>query len=187
MIEVEVRARLTEAEFGDLKKFLLENGEFVRHQDREMILLQDYAGYTDDFVGRDVDIRLRNTNGECEIMLKQKVSDVGRKEISLKLQDNDLENAKEIVKALGCPKGIWMKRVSDVYKYHDAEWAVVEAPPGIYYVEIEQEASDPSQVASVNENLAEEARKQGLKVLTDDETRDLIDQLGREVNKKIEL
>ncbi len=187
MIEVEVRGRLTEAEFNKLEKFLKENGGFVRHQDREMILLTNYAGYADDFVGRDIDIRLRDTNGECEIMLKEKVSNSARNEISLKLKDGNLDNAKTVVKALGCKQGIWMKRVSNVYKYKDAEWAIVHAPPHIYYYEVEQEAIDANQVAKIHEYLAEQARAQGLTVLNDEETRELIDQLDREVNKTIDL
>jgi predicted adenylyl cyclase CyaB len=187
MIEVEVRGRLTEEEYNELNGFLKEHGEFVEHQDREMILLRDYPGYSPDFVGRDTDIRLRNTNGNCEIMLKRKVSGLARNEISLKLQDSNLDSAKEIMKALGCTTGIWMHRIKDVYNYRAVEWSVVKAPKGNYYFEVEQEAAYSAAIEQINRFIRREAEALGLTVFNDQQTREYIAHLDKEVNEVIEL
>jgi len=97
MIEVEIRGRLDEEGYEGLKRKLAEKGEFLGHMEREMHLMRGYPGYEHSFTGRETDIRLRNTNGECEIMVKRKAGEhnVGREEISLKLQDGDLELIKK--------------------------------------------------------------------------------------------
>src|SRR3989338_6593576 len=107
MIEVEIRGRLTEPECEKLKAALAEKGKFLKHLEREMILLKDYPGYKGNLVDRDVDIRLRNTSGECEIMVKLKVGDnnLGREEILLKLQDNDLATVRKVMTCLGIKRG----------------------------------------------------------------------------------
>ena len=123
MIEVEVRGPLTDEARGKLVDFLDANGELTEDQDREMILLHGYPGYDKDPNARDVDIRLRNTNGSCEIMVKRKTSEhnVARHEASLPLGCTDLVSAKAALKALGYDNGLWMHRKKRVYRYNDIE------------------------------------------------------------------
>jgi predicted adenylyl cyclase CyaB len=185
-IEVEIRGRLDDAGYDRLKAFMDEKGTHQESHEREMFLLRDYPGYTRDFVGRDVDIRLRNTNGRCEIMLKQKVG-TAREEISLKLQDKDLETAKKIVKALGCTETVWMHRLKEVYEYNGIEWSLVICPNNIRYYEAELAIDDPSKVEETQAQLEAQARELGLKVLDEEGTRDLIHQLDTEANKVVVL
>ena len=119
MLEVEIRGRLTEADFSRLQNFFEKEGEHIESHTREMIRLYDYPGFAEDSIKREVDIRLRNTDGRCEIMVKRKASDdsMARHESSLKLQDTDLESAKQTLKALGYAKGLWMHRKKQVYTY----------------------------------------------------------------------
>lgn len=185
-IEVEIRGRLSEAEYAQTKKFLDEHGKHIESQEREMLLLRDYAGYTKDFVGRSVDIRLRDTNGFCEIMLKKKVGDA-REEVSLALKDTDLEKAKKIVKALGCATAIWMHRLKEVYEYEGVEWSLVIAPANIFYWEAEIAVDSELEVPEAHRKLAEITRNMGLTMLDDDGTRALVHQLDTEANKEVEL
>jgi adenylate cyclase class IV len=185
-IEVEIRGRLNDNEYNRLKSFLDKNGKHKESHEREMFLLRDYPGYSKDFVGREVDIRLRNTNGFCEIMLKRKAGNA-REEVSLKLNHSDLENAKEIMKELGCSTAVWMHRLKEVYDYSDIEWSLVICPQNIRYYEAEIEVASEDQVSAAEVRIKEEAKKLGLEVLNDDGTRKLIYELDAKANKLINL
>ena len=185
-IEVEIRGNLDTVEYDRVKVFLDEHGEHVESQEREMFLLKDYPGFGDDFVGRQTDIRLRNTNGNCEIMLKIKVG-TAREEVSLQLKDSDLESAKKVVKALGCTSALWMHRQKEVYRYHDIEWSLVICPQDIRYFEAERVVADADHIAEAQQILEDEVRALGLVVLDDDGTRALIHKLDTEVNKVVAL
>lgn len=185
-IEVEIRGRLTDEEYQRLKMFLGRHGAHVESHEREMFLLHDYVGYSKDFVGREIDIRLRNTNGFCEIMLKKKAGDA-REEISLPLGDNNLEKAKEIVKAFGCKTAMWMHRLKEVYTYNGIEWALVIAPKNIRFYEAERVVSAEDKIPAAQEALATGAKALGLEVLDDAGMRALIHRLDTEANKVVEL
>lgn len=185
-IEVEIRGNLDEAGYEKLKAFFDANAEHVESHEREMFLLRDYPGYSKDFVDREMDIRLRNTNGNCEIMLKEKVG-TAREEVSLKFQGSDLEAAKRVVKALGCHTAVWMHRLKEVYRYHDVEWSLVICPANIRYYEAELVVSDAEGIDEAHARLESEAQALGLEVLNDDATRALIHRLDTEANKVVEF
>lgn len=188
MIEVEIRGNLSSTQYETMKCTLSERGEYIGSQDREMYLLRDYLGYSEDFATRTIDIRLRRTNGECEIMLKMKKGKdtTARREVSLKLKDTTLDNAKEIAKALGYSGGLCMYRISEQYRYHDIIWSLVRAPKNtnedILYYEAEIEVEHEGDVQAIREKLIREARELGFEVLDENGTRKLIERLDREVN-----
>lgn len=178
------------------------HGKHKKSQNREMILLRGYKGYDMDPTKRDTDIRLRNTNGKCEIMLKRKVSDGNhaRKEYSLPLSENTLDTAKEIVRAFGCEGGLWMHRITEAFEYKGIEWALIRAPKPrpadevglggdgfeMLLYEAEMEIEDGGDVKETHKKIVEEAKALGLPVLeTDEAMRDFIYKLDREVNKEI--
>lgn len=186
-IEVEIRGALDEGGYARLKEFMDAHATAVESHDRVMYLLQDYAGYADDFVGRATDIRLRNTDGRCEIMLKQKMGGA-REEISLALKDTSLDTAIKIVKALGCTSAIKMHRLKEVYTYNYVEWSLVKCPPSsIMYWEAELTVFSESEVAAAHATLEAEACTIDLIVYTDDETRNLITRLDAEANTQVDL
>jgi len=193
MIEVELRGHLTKEQFENLETFLKEYGSFKEFQDREMFLLYDYAGYSKDFTTRDTDIRLRNTNGNCEIMMKRKIGDdtTARKEISVPLKDTKLDNVKEVMKALGCGKALWMHRVKNTYMYEGSEWSCISAPnengEHIYFYEVEREVVSVQEVEHTKEMLKSQSRALDLPVLQGDGARAFIHLLDTQVNKVVEL
>lgn len=188
MVEVEIRGPLTKEGAEKLKEFFRTNGEHVESHTREMIRLYDYPGFDEDTLKREVDIRLRDTDGRCEIMVKKKMSEnnVARSELSLKLQDTNLDTAKDVLKALGYAKGLWMHRKKDVYAYAGIEWSIVEAPEDIFYYEAEQEADDGADLQKIETHLKAEAEKLQIKVFTPEEYREFIRFLSDKVNKRIE-
>lgn len=187
MIEVEIRGRLTDEAFEKLTALLKKEGELLESQDREMILLRGYPGYDKDPTTREVDIRLRNTNGACEVMLKKKTADhnVARHEISLPLKGATLDAAKEVMKALGYAEGIWMHRKKDVYRYKGVEWSVVDVPGGLRYYEAEKEAATPEDASRVHDELVAAAAELGLAALGPEEMREFIYTLDKTVNREI--
>ena len=187
MIEVEIRGILSRDEYTRLQKFLKEKGKHIESHKREMILLTELPGYSHNLSEREVDIRIRNTNGVCELMVKHKASkdNSSRKEMSVPLAS--LDAGKELARAFGCTKGVWMYRKKEMYKYHDIEWSLVEAPNSIFYYEAESTTEDASQVPELHKKLVEEAKTLDLSVLTSSETDEFIEKLNREVNKEITL
>lgn len=187
MIQVEIRGKLTETEREKLASFLEEKGTLLQDQDRQMILLRGYEGFSENSIVREVDIRLRDTNGSCEIMVKRKTADhnVARSEVSLGLKCNDLEEAKQTLKALGYSSGLWMHRKKKVYSYNDVEWSVVEVPEGLSYYEIEKEIEDETETTKVHEELVRQAEAIGLSTLDPDAMRAFIQELDDKVNKEI--
>lgn len=185
-IEVEIRGNLSDAEYGRVKSFLDEHGSHQESHEREMFLLRDYPGYSSGFVGRETDIRLRETNGACEIMLKQKVGEA-REEVSLQLKDTDLDKAKRVVKALGCKTALWMHRLKEVYEYNGVEWSLVIAPNNIRYYEAEIAVASQDEISEADAKLKAEATKLGLEILDDAGTSALIHRLDTEANKLVDL
>ncbi len=187
MIEIELRGRLSDSEFDRLTAFLRKEGKLVETQDREMILLRGYPGYSEDPIVRDTDIRLRNTNGNCEIMVKRKASEgnISRHETSLKLHDKHLDTVKDVLKALGFSEGLWMHRKKEIYRYRDIEWSVVDVPRYRYF-EAEKEVEDQESIEKAKGEIEEEAKALGLTVMTPEQVRDFIYELDKAVNKDIE-
>ena len=191
MIEVEIRGPLTPEEAQKFKEFLRQHGEHLESQDREMILLFDYPGYADDPNKREVDIRLRTTNGKSEIMVKRKLHEhnAGRSEFSVPVAS--MEEAKMLAKAFGCSRGLWMHRKKDVFRHGGTEWSVAEAlgedgTKQIFYYEAEREATSKEDIENIRHELVKEAEVHNLSVFTPDEYHEFVNLLGREVNKKIE-
>ncbi|MFZ2886412.1 MAG: hypothetical protein WA021_01185 [Minisyncoccia bacterium] len=194
MIEIEIRGPLTPEGTEKLREFFRANGELLETQDREMILLFDYPGYADDPIKREVDVRLRSTDGKCEVMIKRKAHEhnAGRSEHSIPISGT-LEDAKVLAKGFGCARGLWMHRKKEVYSYNGVEWSVVEAvaAPGkdgkdIWYYEAEQEVAEGADVEEVRQALANEAAALNLSIFTPDEYHEFVNMLGREVNQQIE-
>lgn len=191
MIEVEIRGRLSEETYKKLKGQLLTKGEFRGASTREMYLLRDYPGYNKDPNAREVDLRLRNTDGFCEIMLKRK-ADSGnhaRQEVSLALSENSLDHAKEIVKTLGCKYGLKMIRQRETFILDSVEWVLINCPPkNIKFYETELMAKTQAEIPSVRQKLIKQARALGVEpILTDEDMRKFLYMLDEQVNEEAEL
>jgi predicted adenylyl cyclase CyaB len=189
MVEVEIRGRLDKNQFDALKKFMEKNGRHIESHEREMYLLFDYPGFSIDPIAREVDIRLRNTDGFCEIMVKHKAGEgnTARHELSLPLKQNDLITAKQVVKAFGCTKAIKMHRKKDIFAYEDIEWSIVETPQNYYYYEAEKEVDPEADMEAVKKQLVAVAALIGLTVLDNDAMRDFLFLLDKEVNEIVDL
>ena len=117
MIEVEIRGKLTKEKFLELKNKFEESGKLLETQDREMIRLFGFSDSDENVVTRNLDIRIRVTNGQSEIMVKRNLTgdNTARKEQSFELLNSDIEKAKELVKVFGISDGRWMHRKKSVF------------------------------------------------------------------------
>ena len=187
MIEIEMRGRLTANSAATLRKYFRKFGRYLETHTREQILLFDYPGYNDDPTKRTVDIRLRNTDGACEIMVKKKVyaHNTAREETSLKIQDTDLKTAQGIAKAFGCSRGMVMRRKKEIYRYKKIEWSIVSAGKQIFFFEAERRVKTKHEIARVRESMQKEVRSLDLQIFTPQEFHDFTKELARKVNKKI--
>jgi len=188
MIEVEIRGQLTAGQYEKLKGFLGQNGKHLKSFNREMYMLCDYPGYDHDPISRETDIRLKDTDGVCTIVVKKKMSDhnVGRTEMELKLEDNTLDSARAIFRALGYGRALKMQRSTDLYEYNGIEWAVVRTPKGHYYYEAELQTEQEG-MAAAHQTLVAEAEKLGLEALKPEEMRDFLYLLDDKENEKVDL
>ncbi|MFB6212336.1 MAG: hypothetical protein ABEI53_00750 [Candidatus Magasanikbacteria bacterium] len=189
MIEVEIRGKLNKKSFEELKNYFQKEGEHIESHNREMILLRGYPGYSENPNEREVDIRLRNTDGDCEIMVKRSSSNDNqtRKETSLPLEGNNLENAKEIAKAFGADSGLWMSRKKDIFMYEGIEFSLVQAPKDYYFYEAEYEVENEREAREAEKKLKQKAEELDLKVMTPEQTKEFFYELDEEVNKDINL
>ena len=188
MVEVEIRGELTVEKFEELNNLFSKDGKLLETQDREMILLRDTPRYNDDPTLREVDIRIRCTNGDTEIMIKEMKSqnNVARSEKQYKFGKMTLEEVKEFVGFFGSHQGQWMHRRKKVYEYGNVHWSIVEAVPGIYYFEAEREIENEIDIEKNKKELEEVAENMDLKIMSAEEYKTFIKMLGEKVNKYIE-
>lgn len=194
MIEVEIRGQLNEKSYTTLRDILMQFGVHIEDQKREMILLYGYPGFDVDPLKRKVDIRLRNTNGNCEVMIKHTESEfnIARKEVSIPSGDNDWQKMINMVKAFGITKGLWMRREKEVFMFNNIEWSLAKAisrdgAKTFYYYEAENPTSDRLHVEEIKKNLEQEVKRLNLPIMSPKEYKAMVEMFGREVNEEITL
>jgi predicted adenylyl cyclase CyaB len=180
--EVEMRGPLPSSQVQELRSQLEKLGTFIKRKERVLI---DYSTFLPDqgIEKRTVDIRLRNTNKESEIIVKTGAwggSDV-RKEYSVVTQGS-FDTLVQIYKLLGLTKGVLCVRNSDVYRVGDVEIAIVEVPGHSYFFEAELESEQLTNITEAQMKLASVLESLNLKSFTDTEYFAYIEQLNREAN-----
>jgi len=183
MVEVEFRGPLAQEDYARLESKLSKDGSFVKEKRR---LLIDYSsGLTDDDIrDRNLDIRLRITNHEPEIIIKTGTwggSDA-RTEISVMLKKGQFLNMVEAYAALGYTKGVLCIRNSKIYQYQDIEFALVEVPNHSYYFEAEMEVTDDTFIARAQPKIKTTCSELGLSIYTDEEFFRSVEKLDAEAN-----
>lgn len=138
MIEVEVRGWLSEVQAAELEAFLKVNGQHLRSQDRELILLKDgYPGYDVESLKRQTDIRFKKTRlrpagsaatagrakAHVEIVVKTQASEgnVGRYEYTYPVAVDSIDALIPLARAFGATKGLWMCRDAEIYELDGIE------------------------------------------------------------------
>ncbi len=178
-IEVEHRGTLTREKFDTLRKFFEKEGKFVKEKDRFSIIYFPRGKEKLKVPKSPLDLRIRITNKEAEIVLKYGKSSGAdaRKEFSFPLNPSQFKEAIELLFILGFYYGVLQATKTYAYEYQGIEFALVDVPGWGYYFEAEIMA-DSNSVKMVNEKLTSVCRELGLTVLNDKEFYQLLEDLS---------
>lgn len=176
-IEVEIRGPLTKDEFDKLNTFLLNNGSFKGKKERVLI------DYSSGMENRTKDIRIRETNGVPEIVLKLGSwgGTESREEILIKTESNKFESLVKVFGELGFEKGVLCVRNSLVYDYKGIEFALVEVPNHSIFFEAEI-VSTQADSEEAERSIKQVCDKLNLKVFTKDDFFEYVNKLNKEAN-----
>jgi len=154
-VEVEFMGSIDKKKFDELKLFFSKNGKFSKIKERISFM------YFRDKIPKDlseikdepVDLRFRITNKMPEIVLKYGnfSGSNARKEVSLEIKREEIENYIEFLHLLGWSIGVINATKTYVYDYQGVEYALVEIKDYGYNFEAE--------ILS-DENFVEAAKKQ---------------------------
>ncbi len=185
--EIELRGRMTDKKFKEIRDFLDKNGKFKAEKNR---VFYDYSTFIpgEGLRGRTKDFRVRETNGQTEVILKLgnwQGSD-RREELSVMTAKNSTETLLKIFGEMGFTKAIKGIRHTLAYDYKDIEIALVEVPGHSYYFEAEIVASPKSDHDEVHNRIKQILDELGLEMFSEEGFHEYIDQLNAESNEVFE-
>lgn len=182
-IEIEIRGLLTKETYEHLLSFLEKEGVFVAKRNRQVI---DYSTFREGEGVRErtKDIRIRETNGVPEIIVKLGAWGGGeaRKELSFFGKEGEFEKLVEIFGHLGFMKGVRFVRNSIAYLYKGVEIALVEVPGHSYYFEAEKMADSGEDRQMLEEEIRQVIEELGLTTLSKEGFFEYIEKLNNESN-----
>ncbi len=182
-IEIEIRGPITKKEYDDLIFKFEKEGKKTGEKDRVLI---DYS--TGEIENRKKDIRLRDTNGIPEIMIKLGAwgATDQREEISVLAQPKQFDSLVKAFAALGYKKGVLCHRKTKVFEYQGIEFALVEVPNHSYYFEAEKMVDENEDKDKATQEILSVCQDLGLRSFGKKEFFDYIRQLNDEANEIFE-
>lgn len=181
-IEVEIRGFLSKDDYERVSKILIQNGKKTAEKRRTLI---DYSTFLPGGIrDRKKDIRIRETNGVPEIVVKIGAwgDDESRKEFSFMGQEGQFETLIEIFGHLGYEKGIRAIRNTQAFDYREVEIALVEVPGHSYYFEAEKMVEEVDSVELAKKEILEVIAELGLSKMSQEEFFSYIETLNKEAN-----
>ncbi len=180
--EVELRGRVVDSSVEELKTRLALAGVLKEIKKRVLI---DYTTLQEGetIEGRTTDIRIRNTNGVSEIIVKTGKwggSDV-RNEHKATVNDS-FDSLVRIMNLLGHKKGVLCVRNSEVYQLGEVEISVVEVPGHSHYFEAEIETGEESESEELKDKILATLSSLNLTPFSDEEFYDYIKELNLNAN-----
>ncbi len=189
-IEVEHRGRLTAEKFNDLTKLFSKKAKFISVKKRFSIVYSNNIEKKSVREDKDnpIDLKLRVTNGQPEIALKygKWSGKDARREFGFHIASEQYENYIEFLKILGYDQAVLMANTKYDYRYHDVEFSLVEVPDWGYYFEAEMLVEE-NQKKAAEKKIDAEVEALGLKVFSEEEFYDLLDELNNRPGVKIDL
>jgi adenylate cyclase class IV len=166
-IEVEHRGVLDEDKFQELKTFFEKEGESLGLNERfSVIYSQRENDQIKEVYEHPVDLKVRITNGEGELVLKygKWSGNDARKEFLFPLEKEKFDEMIEFLKILGHYHGVLQATKTYLYRYKGIDFSLVDVPDWGYYFEAEV-VTNPEDVQKANEKIEEECRKLGIEAL----------------------
>ncbi len=120
-IEVEIRGPLDDTSYSSLVEHVKNNGSKTSTQERLFFDLSQTIGINN----RTLDVRLKVTNGNVQIVVKKgEAGSVSREEAEVKVEAAGLKDALHALALLGYPKGVYGDRKIERYMVGDIEFAI---------------------------------------------------------------
>lgn len=180
--EVELRGPVKHSDVGTLKGKL--EGKGVLKETKNRILI-DYTTFLEGETveGRTKDIRIRNTNGTSEIIIKTGKWGGSDVRDEFKVQTNgSFDSLVKVMDLLGYTKGVLCVRNSEVYQLEEVEISLVEVPGHSYYFEAEIETEDSVESEALRSKIETIVSELGLNTFSDNEFYAYIKRLNEEAN-----
>lgn len=180
--EIEMRGPIDKAELETLRNELNERATLKEVKNRVLI---DYTTLITDqtIENRTTDIRIRNTNGKSEIIVKTGKwggSDV-RDEFKVSTTDS-FDSLVQVMRLLGYTKGVLCVRNSEVYQMGEVEIALVEVPGHSHYFEAEIETDVECNADALAEKVSDVVSDLGLQTFSDEDFYAYIKELNENAN-----
>ncbi|MFP4634190.1 MAG: CYTH domain-containing protein [Candidatus Aenigmatarchaeota archaeon] len=182
-IEVEMRGPLSEERFKELRSFLKNNGEFLGKKNRLSLIYfegDEIPEDVEEIMNKKIDLKLRITNGEAEIVLKHgewRSSDE-REEYIVQFDSRDFEDAIRILKALGWHMCIVNRKNTYKFKYGGIDFSLTHLPTFGYQFEAEILTEDGDRAEQKKEEILETLDKLDLEVYSEEEFKQLCNRLN---------
>lgn len=183
-IEIELRGPITKEKISEVEAIFERNGKFV--EERERILI-DYTEFQPhgSIEERTCDVRLRQTNGIPEIIVKlgRWGGIESRKELSICARPGEFDTLVQIFGAIGLKKGVLCVRKSRIWEYKDIEFAFVEVPKHSCYFEAEKKVGNKNEIKAVQGEIRAVCHDLGFEIFDDKGFYHYIESLNREANE----
>lgn len=150
MTEIEIRGKLSKADFERLFPFLKKNGKIKNHYHR---LSVDISSGFNEVTGKWdysslFDLRIKKSDDKEKITMKVgPYNQKERKEIEVKLLPGEILNALDLFEVMGYKSGMIYCWESWEFEYKDCEVKLSKYTDDFYTFEIESSISDPNLLA----------------------------------------
>lgn len=187
-VEVEHRGRLTTEKYNELLKFFEKNGRSSGIKKRFSIIYATSKKTVREDKDNPIDLKLRITNGQPEIALKygKWSGNDARKEFGFHIDPDQYDDFLEFLNILGYNKAVIMANTKQDYIYHGVEFSLVEVPGWGHYFEAEI-LIDDDKIDDANKKIDAEIKLLGLKVLSEEDFYDLLDELNNRPGCRVDL
>jgi adenylate cyclase class IV len=185
-IEVELRGPLDKEGYDRLIAYLKKRGATRSTENRFLI---DYSTFLEGIGTRKLDVRIRVTNGQVELVTKRGVfGGAAREEAILRVADHDLKSALSVLAMLGYKKGVACDRGIQRFQLGNIEFAIQdvrdysrsgEVHSRFFEAEI---ASRDEEKESAEQSLRETLADIGLETFSIDDWNLYIEKINAEAN-----
>ncbi len=182
VFEVESRAILREEQYNSLLKELQNTATFVEQKTRLSLCFTRIETLdARELLNETTDLRVRITNNNAEIVLKQGPWSVRdqRREITIQIEKTDFWSAVELLRNIGFVTGFIAETETTVFTQNNLEFAVVKTCDTLYYVEAEKMVTTKEFIGRVQAEIEEAFAKLHIRTATENEYHELLNNMNR--------
>ncbi|MEI6040303.1 MAG: hypothetical protein WCP93_03055 [Candidatus Berkelbacteria bacterium] len=187
--EIEQRGRLSKEKFVELTDFFQKNGQKLEQKNRISLIWCTAKENIAEVKDEEIDLRLRVTNGEGEVVLKHGKwgGKDARKEFSFKVENLEkFWDYLEFVRILGYHNFLVTETIKNDYEYDGVEFSLVEVPGWGYYFEAEI-LVDQEGIDAANKKIESTVDRVGLEIINEAGYHELLDSINNRPGGRLDL